>query len=66
MKDFLTEYGELLTGLTILLIFVAGFALLAIKDAKDKDRNECYKIYATDNVILKRCEKYFERGKEWN
>ena len=64
MKDFLAEYGELLTGLTILLIFVVGFALLAIKDAKDKDRNECYEIYATDNVILKRCEKYLERGKE--
>lgn len=63
MKEFLAEYGELLTGLTIFLIFVAGFALLGIKDAKDKDRNECYEIYATDNVILKKCEKYFERDK---
>lgn len=64
MKEFLIEYGDLLAGLTILLIVVVGVALLGIKDAKDKDRNECYEIYATDNVILKRCEKYFERGKE--
>lgn len=63
MKEFLIEYGDLLAGLTILLIVVVGVALLGIKDAKDKDRNECYEIYATDNVILKKCEKYFERDK---
>ncbi len=64
MKEFLTNYGELLIGLTILLIIIVLFALLGIKDAKDKDKRNCYEIYATDNVILKKCEKYFEGGKE--
>lgn len=64
MKEFLIEYGDLLAGLTILLIVVVGIALLGIKGAKDKDRNECYEIYATDNVILKKCEKYFDELKK--
>ena len=26
----------------------------------DISQNKCYEIYATDNVILKECEKYFK------
>lgn len=44
------------------LIFMIFYAI-PIKEEEDK-KNRCYEIYATDNVILKECEKYFGRSDE--
>lgn len=39
------------------IIWIIWFVPLCIEK---QEKNKCYEIYATDNVILKRCEKYFE------
>ena len=58
---------EFLQFILIMLLFCGGvflFIAFVIKTDYEMDKRECYEIYATDNVILKKCEKYFERGKE--
>lgn len=51
---------------TIILGFIIGIVIFVILGFLSKDINEsmskreCYEIYATDNVILKKCKKYFE------
>ena len=44
------------------LIFMFAYGI-PFKEEKDK-KDRCYEIYATDNVILKECEKYFGRSDE--
>ena len=61
MKKILIEYEDVLGILIISIIAIAGCVLLGIKDAKEMNKRECYEIYANDNVILKKCEKYFEK-----
>ena len=34
---------------------------ISIEERRIKEK--CYEIYATDNVILKKCQKYFEEEK---
>ena len=54
---------EFLQFILIMLLFYGGvFSLIAfaIKADYEMNKRECYEIYATDNVILKKCEKYFE------
>ena len=58
---------EFLKGIFCLAICcgcVFLFIAFAIHTENEMNKRNCYEIYATDNVILKRCEKYFERGKE--
>lgn len=58
---------EFLQFILIMLLFCGGvflFIAFAIKTDYEMDKRECYEIYATDNVILKKCEKFFEGGKE--
>lgn len=64
MKKILIEYEDMLGVLIISIIAIVGCVLLGIKGANEMKKRECYEIYATDNVILKKCEKYFEGGKE--
>ena len=61
MKKILTEYEDVLGILIISIMAIAGCVLLGIKGANEMNKRECYEIYATDNVILKKCEKYFEK-----
>ena len=61
MKKILTEYEDVLGILIISIIAIAGCVLLGIKGANENNKRECYEIYANDNVILKKCEKYFEK-----
>ena len=44
------------------LIFMCVY-VIPFKEEEDK-KDRCYEIYATDNVILKECEKYFGRSDE--
>ena len=44
------------------LIFMFVYVIPLREEEHKKDR--CYEIYATDNVILKECEKYFGRSDE--
>lgn len=60
MIDFLKAILCLAIFCGVVFLFI-GFA---IKTDYEMDKRECYEIYATDNVILKKCEKFFERGKE--
>ena len=66
MYGFLNFLWETLKFLFLVLvgfaIFIA-FVLLCAKFDERQSKQECYEIYATDNVILKKCEKYFEEEK---
>lgn len=44
------------------LIFMFVYVIPFKVEENKKDR--CYEIYVTDNVILKECEKYFDRSDE--
>ena len=44
------------------MIFMCVYVIPIREEEHKKDR--CYEIYATDNVILKECEKYFDRSNE--
>ena len=59
--DFLIDLGQLL--FSILIVFVVFILILAfaIKTEDIMNERECYEIYATDNVILKKCERYFDK-----
>ena len=58
--DFLIDVAKflfvVLAGFAVALLFV----VVASKADELMKRRECYEIYATDNVILKKCQKYFE------
>ena len=68
MYGFLNFLWEILKFLFIVLVgftVFIGFVLLCSKFDEKRDKQECYEIYATDNVILKKCEKYFEKREDW-
>ena len=58
--NFLIDVGKFLFFVMAVLIVVALFVLFASKTEETMNKRECYEIYAIDNVILKKCEKYFE------
>ena len=60
MKEFLQFILIMLIFCGVVFLFIA----FAIKTDYEMKKRECYEIYATDNVILKKCEKYFEGGKK--
>ena len=59
--NFLIDLGKLLFSILIVFIVVILIIAFAIKTEDTMDKRECYEIYATDNVILKKCERYFEK-----
>ena len=46
----------------VVIAFVYGWVRLDEYDTDRRNKKECYEIYATDNVVLKRCNKYFEEN----
>ena len=58
MKEFL----QFILAMLIFCGVVASIIAFAIKSDYEMNKRECYEIYATDNVILKKCEKFFERS----
>lgn len=59
--NFLIDLGKLLFSILIVFIVVILIIAFAIKTEDIMDKRECYEIYATDNVILKKCERYFDK-----
>lgn len=56
-------WKDLIGALTCLLVFgliIFALTLWAIADENYREKKDCYEIYATDNVILKKCEQYFK------
>lgn len=60
MKEFL----QFIIAMLIFCGVVASIIAFAIKSDYEIQKRECYEIYATDNVILKKCEKFFERNEQ--
>lgn len=58
MKEFL----QFILAMLIFCGVVVSIIAFAIKSDYEIQKRECYEIYATDNVILKKCEKFFERS----
>lgn len=50
----------ILSTFTIMIVSIIGESLIK------KDKVECYENYITDNIILKKCEIYFENLEEKN
>lgn len=61
--NFLIDVGKFLGMVLAVFVVVALFIVFASKTDEIMDKRECYEIYATDNVILKKCQKYFEVSK---
>lgn len=58
---------EFLQSILAMLIFcgvIASIIAFAIRADYEMSKRECYEIYATDNVVLKKCEKFFERSEQ--
>lgn len=56
-------WKDLIGALISFLVFgliIFGFVLWARADENYREKKDCYEIYATDNVILKKCERYFK------
>ena len=63
MSDFLNFLVDVLKFLGIVLaifIIVIAFIAFTVKTDSEMKKRECYEIYATDGVILKKCEKFFD------
>lgn len=58
MKEFL----QFILAMLIFCGVIVSIIAFAIKSDYEIQKRECYEIYATDNVILKKCEKFFERS----
>lgn len=58
--DSMIDVGKFVA--TVLAGLIISILIIALVNAMNNkwDKEECYEIYATDNVILKKCEKYFE------
>ena len=62
--NFFVELGKFAFIMLCCFGVVILIIVFAIKTEDAMNKRECYEIYATDNVILKKCERYFE--KEYN
>ncbi len=60
MKDILKFIGLTIVAIIIGLLFVLFVVKISEYLQNQQDKKECYEIYATDDVILKKCKKYFE------
>lgn len=58
--NVLYEGMKFILLLALSFIAVAIFIIICDKGAKEIDKRNCYEVYATDGVILKKCEKFFE------
>lgn len=64
MEETLEYIFECLSFCLVIVVFTTlmGYGLLKLDeyDTNRRNKKECYEIYATDNVILKKCQKYFK------
>lgn len=58
--NFLIDIGKFFGIVLAIFAVVCLFIVVASKTDEMMNKRECYEIYATDNVILKKCQKYFE------
>ena len=59
------DIARVIMGAVIILAFMIFMCIYVIPIREEKHKKDrCYEIYATDNVILKECEKYFGRSDE--
>lgn len=61
------EFEDFITVILILIVII--FIICVISKGLDEKEEEakqldCYKTYAVDGVILKKCQEYFEEVKE--
>lgn len=63
MKEFIIDVLKVLFLMLVTFVIIALTVLLIAYDENRQSKKECYEIYATDNVILKKCEKYFDKEK---
>lgn len=56
-KDDLIINIIALVAICVFIIWIVWFVPLTVET---QEKNNCFEIYATDNVVLKKCEKYFE------
>lgn len=59
--NFFMDVGKFVFFVLAVSIIVILIVAFAIKTEDIMNKRECYEIYATDNVILKKCKKYFEK-----
>ena len=60
MKDILKLTSLIMVAMLIVLLFVLFTYKIGEYLDNQENKKECYETYATDEVILKKCEKYFE------
>lgn len=60
-KEFIINFLKLLVLLFGIAVFVIFVKVISDKLDDKRNKEKCYEIYATDNVILKKCEKYFDK-----
>lgn len=58
--NFLWEMFKLLFIFIIGMLVFICFVLVHSGFEKERQKKECYEIYATDNIKLKKCERFFE------
>lgn len=59
--DYVKDWLRYILLLMIGFIVCAFIVITAHKLDDKREKNYCYEIYATDNVILKKCQKYFDK-----
>lgn len=64
IKDVIIDFFKFMfifISFSLVTIFIT---IIASKLDEKREGNACYEIYATDGVILKKCQKYFDEGVE--
>ena len=61
MSDFWEFIGKALLVSLIVTVSLFFLIILCVAGEDAQNKKECYEIYVTDNVILKKCEKYFKK-----
>ena len=61
MSDFWEFIGKTFLISLVVIISLGFLIILCVAGEDAQNKKECYEIYVTDNVILKKCEKYFEK-----
>ena len=60
LEDILKFILLTIAVVVCLIAFIYGCVRLSEYDEDRRNKKECYEIYVTDNVILKKCQKYFD------
>lgn len=66
MYNFLNVLYEGLKFIAMVVcvfVAIALFVVICDRGAREIDKRNCYEVYATDGVVLKKCKKFFEEEK---